>query len=135
MNTERTKQRRYFQHTRRLLAGVFILHRLGDAAVLYAAFLPRAPHPALRGVARGALIWTAVLLVAVWRRLRWARYLLTTFGWLYALALCFVVLGRWSELSLKPLDLGAWPLAGAACYLIANLILVRSARLRHYANH
>lgn len=88
----------------------------------------------LRGLAIGALLCTTVLLIGVWRRLRWARYVLAGLSWGYVALLCYLVLQAWDELT-PSLSSPYLPLAGGALlYACANAILVRSRRVRHFAN-
>jgi hypothetical protein len=122
------------RHARTFLIVVFLLQRLGDVAVIGFTFFASASALLLRGLAIGSLMWTTVFLVGVWRRLRWARYVLTGFGWAYAVLLCGWVLSAWDEL--KPILRNPYLalVAGAILYVAANVILVRSRRVRHFAN-
>src|SRR5206468_1807144 len=79
-------------HARLFLVVVFVLQRLADAAVIWFTFLPVCPWSLLRGVSIGSFVWTTALLVGVWRRLRWARYLLTSFNWGYITVFTFCFL-------------------------------------------
>ncbi len=112
---------------------VFVLQRLGDAAVIWYTFLP-SNSAWLRGVALGSLVWTTALLVGVWRRFRWARYLLTSFNWGYITVFTFCVLQGWNEFQPTPTDPYTVLTAGIVLYFGANVILVRSRRVRHFAN-
>jgi len=124
----------HLHFARPLVVAAFLLQRVGDAAVLYSTSLPTSPHPALRGLAIGALVCTVVMFVGVWRRMRWVRYVLVTFSWLYAFGLSLVGLEFWREYSFERFDPRSLPLVAAAFYLAATAILVRSRRVRHYAN-
>lgn len=121
-------------HARLFLAIAFILQRLGDVAVIWFSFLPMNSMLWLRGVAAGAFVCTTALLIGVWRRLRWARYLLTGVGWLYISVVTFVALFGWNEMTFEPADPYFAPIAGALLYFGANVILVKSRRVRHFAN-
>ena len=121
-------------HARLFLAAAFLLQRLGDAAVVWFAFAPGNPTLLLRGIAIGSLLCTAALLIGVWRRLRWARYVLTGFNWAYVTVFGFWVLQGWKDVKPTASDPYAALIAGVLLYAAANVILVRSRRVRHYAN-
>ncbi len=122
------------RHARRYLILVFLLQRIGDAAMIWYTFQPENPFMALRGTAVGSLVWTAVLAIGVWRRHRWARYVLTSFNWLYVFAFSLALLQSWNELTRAILSPYLAALAALALYGGANAILVRSSRVRHFAN-
>jgi hypothetical protein len=122
------------RHARTFLVIAFLLQRLGDAAVLWFTYRPNDPALLLRGLAFGSLLCTSVLLIGVFRRLRWARYVLTGFNWAYMVLLSFWVLQAWDELN--PTMTNPYLALGAGVILLggANVILVRSRRVRHFAN-
>jgi hypothetical protein len=122
------------RHARLFLVLVFVLQRLGDVAVILFTFLPVNSVSLLRGVAIGSLVWTSALLVGVWRRLRWARYALTTFTWGYIVVFTFCVLQAWNEVEPVPTNPYLLLIVGVTLYSAANLILIRSRRVRHFAN-
>jgi hypothetical protein len=121
-------------NARLFLAIAFLIQRMGDAAVIWFAFSPENPALLLRGVAIGSGLCTSVLLVGVWRRLRWARYVLTGFSWAYVAIFGFRALQAWAEVKLVPADPHAVLIAGVILYAGATVILVRSRRVRHFAN-
>ena len=123
------------KHARTFLLIAMVLQRLGDAAVIWFTFQSANSMSLLRGVALGSLLCTSVLLVGVWRRLRWARYLLTGFNWIYIMGFAFVALLAWSEEPPTITSPYVAVIAGVALYAAANVILVRSRRVRHFANH
>jgi hypothetical protein len=122
------------RHARTFLAVAFLLQRIGDAAAIWYAFHPSNSTLLLCGVSIGSCLITSVLLVGVWRRLRWARYVLTGFNWVYITGFGFWVLQTWDET--KPLlsNPRLAMLAAAVLYGGANVILLRSRRVRHFAN-
>ncbi len=122
------------RNARTFLAIAFVLQRLGDAAVIWFAFQPSNSALLLRGVAIGSLLWTSVLLIGVWRQLRWARYLLTAFNWGYIMVFSFLVLQAWSEVRPTITSPYVAVILGVLLYGGANVILVRSRRIRHFAN-
>ena len=121
-------------HARSFLALAGLLQRIGDAAVIWFTFSPGNSMQLLRGVAIGSLLCTSVLLIGVWRRLRWARYVLTGFNWVYITGFGFRVLEGWSEMKPTLSDPDAVLSAGVLLYAGATVLLVRSRRIRHFAN-
>ncbi len=119
---------------RPFLAIVFILQRIGDGVVIYAESLPTSENPVLRGLAIGSLIWTTALLIGAWRRLAWARYVLIAVSSISVVGMIFAALAHWEEYTFARLDPRSFPLAGAALYLAAMVILIRSRRVRHFAD-
>lgn len=122
------------KHARTFIAIAFLFQRLGDAAVVWFTFQPDNSTLLLRGVAIGAAMCTTVLIIGVWRQLRWARYVLTGFNWGYITVFSFRLLQEWSEVPpalMHPLSAVA---AGVLLYGGANFILLRSRRVRHFAN-
>ncbi|HYR58065.1 MAG TPA: hypothetical protein VEO95_05530 [Chthoniobacteraceae bacterium] len=133
--TEHTHERGHrTTHARLFLVIVFVMQRLADAGVIWYTFLPAKSVFWLRGIALGSLVWTTALLIGVWRRFRWARYLLTSFTWVYLAVLTFHILQGWNELDLTLSDPYTALIAAAVLYLAANAILIRSRRVRHFAN-
>jgi hypothetical protein len=121
-------------HARLFLVVVFVLQRLGDAAVIRLTFQPVFASSLLRGVAIGSLFWTTALLVGVWRRLSWARYLLIGFNWLYVAAFTYAVVNRWPAITVQFSDPFVAATAGVILYAGANVILIKSRRIRHFAS-
>lgn len=122
------------RYARAFLVAAGLLQRLGDAAVIWFTFSASNSVLLLRGIAIGSLLCTSVLLIGVWRRLRWARYVLTGFNWSYITVFGFRVLQAWAEVTPTWLDPYATLLAGVLLYAAASVILVRSRRVRHFAN-
>jgi hypothetical protein len=120
------------RHARVFLVIVFACQRLADAAVIWFTFLPENTVGLLRGVAVGSCLWTAVLLIGVWRKLRWARYALTTLNWGFMTLFGFWALHVWDDMRQPNPSLAL--IAGVVLYGVANTLLLRSRRLRHYAN-
>jgi uncharacterized membrane-anchored protein YitT (DUF2179 family) len=120
------------RHARAFLAIVFFGQRIADAAVIWFAFQPANSTLLLRGVAVGSCLSTTVLLICAWRRLGWARYLLVTFNWGFIALFGFEMLQTWDQ---KPQPNPSLALvAGVALYGLANLVLLRSRRVRHHAS-
>ncbi|MGB8168218.1 MAG: hypothetical protein WCF18_12045 [Chthoniobacteraceae bacterium] len=122
------------RHARTFIVIAFLLQRLGDAAVIWFTFQPSNPTLLLRGVAIGSFLCTSVLLIGVWRRLRWARYVLTAFDWVYVTGFSFLVLQAWSDVRPTISNPYVAVICGVILYAGANVILVRSRRVRHFAN-
>jgi hypothetical protein len=122
------------RHARSFLAIAFALQRLGDAAVIWFTFQPINTMPVFRGVAIGSCLCTSILLVGVWRRLRWARYVLTGLNWAYMAVFSFWVLQSWNEVSPPFSNPYLALITGVLCCGGANIILLRSRRVRHFAN-
>jgi hypothetical protein len=121
-------------HARLFLAVVFVLQRVADAGVIWFTFQPVCTSSLLRGIAIGSFVWTTALLVGVWRRLSWARYLLTTINWLYVAAFSYALLKRWTPASGESAAQFLPPAAGVILYVAANVILIKSRRVRHFAS-
>jgi len=119
---------------RPLIVVAFLFQRLGDAAALVALSEATGSETLLRGMAIGGLVCSTVLAIGVWRRLRWARYVLTTLSTLYVFGMSFAGLRSWEAYTLEQMDPRSLPLVSAAFYLLATAIMVRSRRVRHFAN-
>ncbi len=126
---DRVHRTRYARH---FLAAAGMLQRLGDAAVIWFTFSVDNQMLLLRGAAIGSLLCTSVLLIGVWRRLRWARYVLTGLNWGYIMVFGFCALQGWKNPTLSEPYIAL--IAGVLLYAAANVILVRSRRVRHFAN-
>lgn len=116
------------------MALAFCLQRLGDAAMIWYAFQQANPLSVLRGASVGCSFWTTALAIGVWRRLRWARYVLTSFTWLYVFLFSVAVLQSWDALTRAFLSPYLAAIAALLLHTGANVMLVRSSRVRHYAN-
>lgn len=121
------------RHARTFLIIVCLLQRLGDAAMIWFTFQPANSTLFLRGVAIGSFLCTSVLLIGVWRQFRWARYLLTSFIWVYITILSFWVLQAWNDGLPAAINPHFAVIAGVILYGGSNVILVRSRRVRHFA--
>jgi Ca2+/H+ antiporter len=122
------------QYARLFLAIAFVLQRIGDVAVLWFTYRPGEQASLLRGITVGSILCTSALLIGVWRRLRWARYVLTGLNWAYIALLSFSVLQSWDELEASVSNPYGALILGAVLYTCANVILVRSRRVRHFAS-
>ncbi|MEA3211066.1 MAG: hypothetical protein QOE70_4123 [Chthoniobacter sp.] len=122
------------RQARLLVCLVFVLLRAADALVIYYSFFPSNPLPFLRGLTVGSVLWTTVLLGGVWRRQVWARYFLIGVNWCFIALLSYPLLlawGRSEPAASSPYLLIA---GGLLLYTAGNTILIRSRRIRHFAN-
>jgi hypothetical protein len=121
------------RNARSFLVLTFFMQRLADAAVIWFTFRPEEPAIIFRGIAIGSCVWTTTFLIGTWRRFRWARYLLTTCNWGYIVVFSFWALQQWAEFTGTLFDPRYVLIAGILLYLGANLILIRSRRVRNFA--
>jgi hypothetical protein len=91
------------------------------------------PWPFLRGHVVGSALATTLLIVAIWRRNLWARYVLIVFLW-YLIAVfgivALVVGGDQYKMERKPLVAAV---SALAIYLGANILLICSRRIQYLA--
>ena len=70
------RRARRSQRARLLLVVVFIMLRIPDMLMYYLTYDPVLPMPGMRPDIIGIVLWTTVILGAMWMRKRWARYAL-----------------------------------------------------------
>jgi hypothetical protein len=121
------------RHARLFIAAAFLLQRCGDGLVIWYTFLRENPTFLLRGLAIGSSIWTTTLIIGVWRRRRWARYVLTTVNWCTIAIFAYTLLHWWDRLESAASGPACVLAGGVMAYVGANVILIRSRRVRHYA--
>ena len=108
---------------------LFFALRAGDVGLWLFCTNPANPLQGLAGLVIGSILATTVLLVSLWRRSPWARYILMLVIWL-AIAIFsapgLMLIGGdmgVSRRSLVPL------VAGVLCYAAVNVALMFSRRL------
>ena len=122
------------QAGRRMIAGLWCLLRLGDLPLAWLAFRAIDPAPQLRTNTIVAILWTTVLLIALWKKQRWARYvaliLLGCFAALYGFTISIIIVsvarGEAVIIGERIFAIGM----AAACYLIACVMLLRSRSIK-----
>jgi len=91
------------------------------------------PWPFLRGHVVGSALATTLLIVGIWRRNLWARYVLIVFLW-YLIAVfgivVLVVVGDEYKMERQPM---AAALIALAIYVAANVVLICSRRIQYLA--
>jgi len=127
----RHSQRKRIARIYLVVIGAMIL--LADALLSHFVFSDNNPWEPLIGILFGQAVSAPLLIVAIWRRLNWARFVL--------IALLFVVVGifglvvLYTNSQIEYQD--RWQLAVVAVALgiltIANTWLIRSKRIQHLA--
>lgn len=119
------------------LVAIFIVLRLADAGVYRASFFVEDRAWQLQANVLVSVLWTTVLLVGVWQRKNWARYLLILLLLYVGSFTAYIAHGVSTDLLDPGLSLFARPLyailGAAILYLAAGLLFIRSRRLRHLA--
>lgn len=126
---EESISHRRVRTARLLLVVLFFVMCAGDAAFWLFSVHRSNPLPAMQGLVVGSLLGTTALLVALWRRSTWARYILMLVNWLIIVAFSvpgLILLGGDAGASRRPLI----PLfSGMLAYVIVNVALMNSRRL------
>ena len=113
---------------------IFLFLRGADVLLVWFAFHPFNPWPSLRGLAIGSAIGTTALLVGLWRRNPWTRYILVAgiiltgvmFSLPYMILLNYPVAGDAEPKKAV--------LAGVITYFICAVPLIRSRRIHYLAS-
>ena len=113
------------------LAVVFLALTAANALFLQFAFHPFNPYPQLRGLVIGAMLWSLVLIVIIWRRQAWARYVLLTLmiGTVAGFALALLMISN-NRLPITP-DAVQPAAIAIGLYLAALVPLVGSRSIHH----
>ena len=118
---------------RMYLVAIAAMILVADAMLFHFVFSDKNPWEPLIGILFGQAVSAPLLIVAIWRRLNWARFVL--------IAVLFVVVGIFglaalytnSEIEYQD----RWQLAAVAIALgiltLANTWLIRSKRIQHLA--
>lgn len=128
------------RHARRKLIArlwlvlIFLFLRGADVLLVWFAFHPFNPWPSLKGLAIGSAITTTALLIGLWRRSAWTRYVLVgvivftgiLFALPYMIFLNNPVVG--DEEPKKAV------LTGVIVYFLCAVPLIRSRRIHYLAS-
>jgi hypothetical protein len=131
MDRDHHRQRR--RSARLMLVLLFVTFSVAEALLWYFTNHRLNPWPFLRGHVVGGALITTVLLVGVWRRNLWARYVLIMFLW-YLIAVfgivAIVITNGADPIERRPAGAA---ITGTMLYLCGNVLLIRSRRLQHLA--
>jgi hypothetical protein len=119
------------RNARLWLCGVFFLLRAGDYLFWKFAFAPLNPAPVLRGMVFAGAMCTTILIVAMWLRRAWSRYVLCTIIVLMIAGLAMPVLVMLGGTVPSGPNMKAWAAGAIMLYSIA-LVPLASARSIHH---
>ena len=113
------------------LAGIFLLIAAADFLFGWFAFEPRSPW--LLGVIFGQSISSILLVIGVWRRQTWARYVLIglIFATITIFSLAALMLSTEPQIPMRPALQFLIP--GIASLIAANVWLISSKRIQYLA--
>lgn len=113
------------------LVGILLLIGAADALLARFALHPRSPW--LLGVLFGQSLSSTLLLIGVWRRQMWSRYVLigVLFGTIAIFSLAALMLNSTPEIPLRPALVMLVP--GIASLIAANTWLIVSKRIQYLA--
>ena len=126
------------QRHRRRMARVFVIlmflgFSLAEALLWYFTNHRLNPWPMLRGQVVGSALATTALLVALWQRKFWARYVLIIFVW-YLVSIfgivALVVAGEEYKIERRPVVAAA---TAVLIYVCINIVLICSHKIQHLA--
>lgn len=114
------------------LLAVLVVLTAANYLLFQFSFHEMNPFPITRGIAFGSSLWSAALLIAMWLRMGWARYVLVT--WLsLAIVLQGLFVLRMNSQSVKPLpEPTRIALIGLGLYALALIPLGASTSLRAF---
>ena len=134
MPPDKHHRHRHRRRTARLLL-LLVFVALSVAEILLWHFTNQRtnPWPFLRGHVIGSALATTALLVGIWRRQLWTRYVLIVFLW-YLVGIFGIVVTVISsgEYMMDRRSVAA-AVIGVALYLACNIVLIRSRRIQHLA--
>lgn len=91
------------------------------------------PWPVLLGLVVGGMLTQLLLIVAIWRRQPWARYVLIFYLWAAIGVFGIAILSLTNDLSRIDRKPFAAAVAGVCLYLLANVWIIRSRSVQHIA--
>jgi hypothetical protein len=114
------------------LLAVLVVLAAGNYLLFLFSFHELNPYPITRGIAFGSSLWSLALIIAMWLRMGWARYVLAT--WLVlAIVLQGLFILRMNSQSVKPLpEPTKIALIGLGLYALALIPLGASRSLRGF---
>ena len=133
----RDKRHQHHHHrlrtARLLLLSVFVAVTVAEVLLWYFTNHRLNPWPFLRGHAIGSALVTTALLVGIWRRILWARYVLIVFLWylIGVFGIVVTVITSGEQFTDRTPVIAA--VAAVVLYLISNIMLIRSRRIQHLA--
>ena len=134
MTTPRLRHTHRKRTARIFLVLIFLLLGAGSGALFLYALSDQNPWRLLLGVLIGYSLSFILLLVGIWLRKPWARYVLISVNWLMValFSLTALILGAKPELNPRK----SLILIGGAMFLIvaANVWLIASKRIRYLAS-
>jgi peptidoglycan/LPS O-acetylase OafA/YrhL len=134
MTPDKQHRHRHRRRTARLfLLLVFVALSLAEVLLWHFTNQRTNPWPFLRGHVIGSALATTALLVGIWRRQLWTRYVLIVFLWyligIFGIVVTVITSG---EYMMDRRSVVA-AVIGVALYLACNIVLIRSRRIQHLA--
>jgi peptidoglycan/LPS O-acetylase OafA/YrhL len=118
---------------RLFLVAVFVALTVAEIMLWHFTNQRTNPWPFLRGHVIGSALATTALLVGIWRRRLWARYVLIVFLWyligIFGIVVTVITSG---EQKMDRTSVIA-AVIGVVLYLACNILLIRSRRIQHLA--
>lgn len=134
MSEEHARHRRRKLFARLWLVVIFLFLRGADVMLVRFAFHPFNPWPSLRGLVIGSAICTTALLIGLWRRNPWTRYILVTAiiftGTVFTLPY-MILLNNPTPGDAEPKQA---VLAGVITYFLCSVPLIRVRRIHYLAS-
>ena len=134
MSDDHSRHSRRKLFARIWLAVIFLLLRGADVLLVWFAFHPFNPWPSLRGLAIGSALGSTALIIGLWRRSPWTRYILLSVIILTGLifSLPYMILLN------NPVAGDTQPkqavLTGVITYFLCAVPLIRSRKIHYLAS-
>lgn len=115
------------------LALIFVALRIADALLLFYVALPGNESALFTGAVAGSILYTTTLIVGIWRRQSWARYVLITLNWAFTAVISYPVFVAWGRRELSMTLPNQLLVAAVVLYAASTALLICSRRIRHLA--
>jgi hypothetical protein len=134
MSPDKQQRHRHRRRTARLLLVlVFLALTVAELLLWYFTNHRSNPWPFLRGHVIGSALATTALLIGIWRRTLWARYVLIVFLWylisLFGIVVTVITSGE--QFMDRRAVIAA--IVAVVLYLASNILIIRSRRIQHLA--
>ncbi len=132
LDTHRHRQRR--RTARLFVVLIFVGFCIAEALLWYFTTHRLNPWPLLRGQVIGSALASTALLVALWQRKFWARYVLIIFVWylvaIFGIVALVVTSDEYYKVDRKPVEAAV---AAVGIYICINIVLICSHKIQHLA--
>lgn len=134
MSPDKQQRHRHRRRTARLLLVlVFLAFTVAELLLWYFTNHRSNPWPFLRGHVIGSALVTTALLIGIWRRILWARYVLIVFLWYLISVFGIVVTVITSGEQFMDRTAVIAAIVAVVLYLASNILIIRSRRIQHLA--